>query len=68
MGDQIVNAMTGQPLLVGGVSSWELLPDSAKDQVYIKAAGTKSNKDYLRVKKGSQFLLSKKYGWVLTKI
>ena len=69
VGDQIVNGMTGQLLTAGGVSSWELLPDpTSQDQVYIKAGGTKSKKDYLKMGKGRVFTLGRKYGWVLTKI
>merc|ERR1712154_619477 len=63
-GDQILNQMTGQPLRVGGVSSWTVQEHpKTPELVYIKAAGTKSKKDYLKVGK-----LGRKYGWRLTRI
>ena len=65
VGDQIVNALTGKPLTVGGVSSWEILPHKAKkDVVYIRDADKpKSKKSYLRMGK-----LGRQYEWHLTNI
>ena len=68
-GDQIVNAKTGQPLLAHGISSWEMVPHEKKENsFYIKMAGTKSNKHYLRVGRGQKLDVKKKYEWVVTMI
>ena len=67
--DQILNAKTGQPLLAHGISAWEMVPHKTKENAfYIKMAGSKSNRQYLRVGKGQKLEVKKKYDWVVTMI
>ena len=65
-GNQIVNTLTGSPLVVGGVSAWEIEKHPSKQGVvYIKnaGAGPKSNKAYFKWLK-----LGRKYEWRITEV